>query len=323
MSWEDDNFELPPLPAADEETYRPLSSEGAASGPPTTAPTDEQDFPALLIDLAPLAAEYPTYECSEVREAVLSTLRQDWTAKLGELMTAGLCWPVPRSIAHERRVVHEEARPEAMLSVFEYPAEVDGVSCAVLWRVVTRPTPWEVVDAFKRAVAEARRPLKWQADLCIELEELAEREEECREARMAATSEVEAIQEERAAMLASMHASREGGLADLDIHSMVAALDQLDDQLQVAAGECQAAVSAGGGACAESDWSLIDVLLELVFECQGEPPGAVVSWTQQMVRIADSASSLSPSPLPAKALSNRARETRASLHSLPPLTLIT
>ena len=52
-----------------------------------------------------------------------------------------------------------------------------------MWRLVQRPTPYEVCDALKAEVANARRPLRWQADMAEELEELAEREQRCMELR--------------------------------------------------------------------------------------------------------------------------------------------
>ena len=90
-------------------------------------------------------------------------------------MATGVCWHVPADEAEERRVAHEASHPGATMTVIHYPSDVDGTPTSVLVDSVLRPTPWEVLDAVKAHIVQAHRPLKWQADFCVEIEELAER----------------------------------------------------------------------------------------------------------------------------------------------------
>ena len=135
-------------------------------------------IPVLVVDLAPMAAAEAELagEYSAVRSLVVNALHHDWTGKSSDLMLNHLAWHLPKLQSAALREAYEAAHPGSMLSVIEYPLEVDGVRTATLWRVVTRPTPWEVLDAIKAHLSLARRPLKFMADFALELEELAEAE---------------------------------------------------------------------------------------------------------------------------------------------------
>ena len=174
-SWDDADFSLAPLS---------LEPEEEAFVAPKAPEIDEEqqiddDRPALLLDLAMLAAQEQQVDAHLLREQVLTTLRANWTTKSGELMAAGMCWHVPAREADERRVAYEASHPGATVTVIHYPTEVDGTPTSTLVDNVLRHTPWEVLDTLKDHVAKARRPLKWQADFCVELEELAEQDGGC------------------------------------------------------------------------------------------------------------------------------------------------
>lgn len=206
-SWDDDAFELPTLPGG------PADDEERFVHPPTQAEQlgaeEAESFPAMLVDLAPLAAvdERLRTEYEAVRSVVLSALQDDWSAKSGELMQNNLCWHAPRSESAAFRLAYEAAHPGSMLSVIEYPESVDGVRSATLWGAVTRPTPWEVVDILKHHVAHSRRPLKFMADLALELEDLADAEERKAETVARAQAALEAAVAMKQTTLAAMQAA--------------------------------------------------------------------------------------------------------------------
>ena len=270
------------MPNVDEEAFRHRSEQGGAS-------FDEPDedplatFPALIVDLAPLLAVHDVDvgdgAARQVREAVLITLQNEWTAKSGELMEHGLAWHVPRCMSTQRREEHEARLPNAMLSVFEYPVELDDRKTAAMWRLVQRPTPYEVCDALKAEVANARRPLRWQADMAEELEELAEREQRCMELREDARHALDDVKREREDALARMHAAHHNAdappLTPQQIHSMLGHLDDLDEQVAEAEAVLEEAVNVEGGAADDADErTLIDLLLDAIFEFYPNEPSA-------------------------------------------------
>ena len=270
------------MPNVDEEAFRHRSEQGGAS-------FDEPDedplatFPALIVDLAPLLAVHDVDvgdgAARQVREAVLITLQNEWTAKSGELMEHGLAWHVPRCMSTQRREEHEARLPNAMLSVFEYPVELDDRKTAAMWRLVQRPTPYEVCDALKAEVANARRPLRWQADMAEELEELAEREQRCMELREDARHALDDVKREREDALARMHAAHHDAdappLTPQQIHSMLGHLDDLDEQVAEAEAVLEEAVNVEGGAADDADErTLIDLLLDAIFEFYPNEPSA-------------------------------------------------
>ena len=291
-SWDDADFELSPLPAADEEAFihAPMTQEDEGGDDLI----DEGSFPVLIVNLAPLAAadDMLRGEFGAVRQVVLSALERDWTAKVSELMAAGMCWHAPRRESSTWREDYERAHPGSMLSVIEYPSHVEKVRTASLWRAVTRSTPWEVVDLLKAHIARCRRPLKFQADLAIELEELAEKEARTAEACDAARAQLRAASSEREAALAAMHAKHAAqapGVPDAaedvsdaaaalgDMSRMVAELDSLDVQLKEKVAEAEAVeAEAAEGAAPESGEvpSLLDVILDVIFKQYDDDPSA-------------------------------------------------
>ena len=298
-SWDDDAAPEPSLaaPAADQgedssDDEEPFVAHGAGSRLEDVDPIES--FPALLVDLAPLALELPG--ASTVREAVLEQLAHDCMGKSAALMEQGFCWHVPRSESASRREVHQAANPEALMSVFQYPAESEGIKTFAMWRAVKRLTPWEPCNVFKEAVAEARRPLKWMADMAIELEDLAEREANLLNIREDARRFLEDALHEREATLEKMHLSHyetSEPLTHQDISNMLAHVDALDQRVADAEHYVEDAEGAEGGAAADGERSLIDILLDVVYQhhpMEPLPPGE--SWVVQQATIAEKKQSL-------------------------------
>lgn len=279
-AWDSDGFEPPVLAKDDEELFvHPTTS---AAEPPLTDYDDELDtLPVLVVNLAPLAEADDRLkgEYALVRQCVLTTLEQDWSEKSAELMANGMCWHAPRCSSAAFRESYEAAHPGSVLSVIEYPEHLDEVRPAALWQAVMRSTPWEVVDALKEHIGRSRRTLKFQADLCVELEELAETEQRhvdaCADAKALLAGAVRRKERALGAMH-DAHAPAAGGTAaavdgpvdvadatsggapsspaavvTLDrVHSLVAQLDDLDAEIEerrveladaeAAAAECRA-----------------------------------------------------------------------------------
>ena len=90
---------------------------------------------------------------------MLSTLEADFGRRSGELLTSGLCWHTMRSCAAEEREMREAARPGSLLTVLEYPEQLEDVPVRLLWDAVIRPTEWECVDEVREGglASSARR----------------------------------------------------------------------------------------------------------------------------------------------------------------------
>ena len=289
--WEADTFELAPLPdaAAEEEAFVGPASSADIGGTDDhhrdydeAADYDYDDasaaaadtFPAMIVDLAAFRADHPEASIAELRRATLETLASDWTDKSAELMAAACAWHVPRATSADHRATYEAAHPSATLSVFEYPSTIASVPVLALWQTVTRPTPWEVVDRIKRHLAQARRPLKWQADIALEIEKVAAHEDEEHEARRErkdgenAPDEDEDDEAEDGSDVAGGGGGGSGGSA-------------------AAAFGCQPSRAAGGGGRRRRP-SLVDVVLDMVFQHypnEPPPPGGS-GWTERAVEAA-------------------------------------
>lgn len=272
-SWEDADAGIGALTLDEEEDafVPPVEREWRALDP--AAPSAEP--PALLVDLSALSREGGEPDVARVRGKVLESLNADFSGRAGELLVGGVCWHVPRDRGAEERAAHEGERPGAVLTVIEYPAEIEGISVEQLWGTITRETPWEIVDEIKRHVAATARSLKFQADLCIEIEQLAAQEAQVADRAVEARQKVEALQHDRSNLLGRMHASHERSLGtQLDpeqVSAMLREIDEMDEMLGAATAEAAEAAElmlaeGEGGAAAEGERSMLDLVLDLVFE---------------------------------------------------------
>lgn len=317
-SWEDDDFE-PPEVAAQEVEEAFVHSSAPSDGAGGMWLDGDGDFPVLIVDLAPLVDE-ARRTCEEardvsaaaVRDTVRTGLLADWTTRSGELLLAGQAWHVPRRDVATRREAHEAARPEAILTSFEYPSELEGVRTTSLWRAVTRPTPWECCDAVKAHVAVAHRPLKWMAEMALEVEELAEAEADASEGLSHLERKLNALRLGRRDALARMHAeyhaaasgsieleagaARDGdtGIDPAAAAAMVDSLKEIDERIAQVQGTRDAAkAEVFEGGAEEGVPSLLHVCLDVIFArgdhhrlggLDGEwpsPNGQAASWAEQ------------------------------------------
>ena len=252
-AWDDESFALTPL-SIEEEEDKFVAPKHQLTGDDAVeyAYADEDRPPALLVDLTALAAEQQQTDVATLREQVMATLHANWNTKSGELMAAGVCWHVPERETEERRLAHEASQPGAVLTVIHYPSQVDGVRTGDLVRSVMRPTPWEVADAIKTHVAQSRRPLKWQADLCVEVEELAEQEASWGEQRAERRDALANLLAERQRTHDMLHAAKDP--ATDSAATMLGRLFELDAEIAAAkraeeeAAEEEGAEGGGGTA---------------------------------------------------------------------------
>ncbi len=295
-AWDDDAFAVRPL-SDDEEAYVPSSKpEWGEEADAPDAGDDVDELPTLLVDLTALARDLGQEgrDVAAVRAKVLETLASDFSDRASSLLHAGVCWHVPRGRSAEERRAHEEAQPGVVLTTIDYPSVLEGVRTEVLWEAVARPTAWEVVDAFKLEVSRTARSLKYQADLCVEIEELAEREAQAAEALTEAEAELEEARSERTRVIGAMQMRHgdDGELPAEQARVMLDAIDTMDARVERAAAahaevqqqreeEQQAAEAASGGRP-----SLLDVLLNLVFE-RHPPPHVGSSWAQHATEVAE------------------------------------
>lgn len=282
--WDDPDFHVPELPCEDEEeTY--FAPRQALSPPPI-----EDDRPVLLVDLAELAAQLGDLgveSFAKVREHVVATLHSDFNGRVSELLASGMCWHTMRSCCEDERRAREAARTGSFLTVIDYPAEIDGNPLNVMWAVVVRPTAWECVDAMKTHVMRCNRSVKFKVDVVLELEALAEREDELAAGRAAARHRLVTLQEQRACELGEMQESHEHDKSPLspdDVSRMLATLDLLDESIDEAEEACAEAAAAGCMEAAEGERSSVELLLDLVFEFYPTEPHG--SWIELVPHLA-------------------------------------
>lgn len=292
-SWDDADFEEPVMPGAADEAEEQFKLRGMQQ-----IGEEEDDwnmcgllFPALLVDLSSIMAEAEG-DPAGVRDAVLETLQHDWTGKTMALMEQGLCWHVPRCKSQQRRLEYEAAHPDSVLTTFEYPPEIDGLSTSHMFEILTRRTPSEACNLMKQEIANARRPLKWQSDMAIELEELAERESIFMEMQQDALRALEDARREKSDTLERMHASHANNpnkLSAQEVSSMLAHLDDLDARILEAESFVKESVTAEGGVASDSETrTLIDVFLDLIFDHHpNEPSTDVESWAERQASTAE------------------------------------
>ena len=188
MSWEDADWVPPALSAAaadeDEENYE------APSGPPPSTAADAiaeaaDERPVLLLRLSLMAEQLGgAVDLGELREQVIASLRPNFFSRSAQLFANGLCEHARRWNCETERERLETEAPNLVITIIEYPED----ESAPLWRSVCAPSGWEVVDELKAIIAEAPRDLRWKADLCGEIEDMAEREYSFAERRAAANA---------------------------------------------------------------------------------------------------------------------------------------
>ena len=214
MSWDDDDFQVPTLPPEEpEEEYRPPRGAPSASTAPPPTDDDLEDRPVLLLELTALAKQLDEEDVLLVRQMLVTALHGSFAAKSAELLRSGHCWHSVRWKVEADQEAREEQMPEGVFTVVEYPREINGVSVSALWDTVMRRTPYEALDAAKDRVAASALALPTKADLCVELEALADREAELAARRAAAAGRLRSLKSERErtvelALYARPHASR-------------------------------------------------------------------------------------------------------------------
>ena len=267
QDWDADNFVLTPLNLDDEDAFVAPTTSVADANQHGEKDTRE---PVLMINLSALRQPEEAMDYTMVREKVLGRLEASWSANLAELMATGVCWPEAANESTQRRQAYEEAHPGVVLTVVHYPRVVDGVPIEVLLDVVHRPTPWEVCDEIKRHIALAHRPLKWQADVSFELEEVAEREATWSDEVAQLTHERDkaiALKEQSIAAMQKSHDALETPLTPAEVTSMLAHIDELDRHIRDAERErTEAQLQPGGVEDEETESSLVEVVLDMIFE---------------------------------------------------------
>ena len=273
-SWEDDDFEVPALaaPPEEEEPFVPprAPADGGAAG--EDGPAEPPDRPVLLLDLSAMARQLGQDDSSvaEVRAQVVDALNASFLVKSAELLVSGLCWhSVNWRCAEDRAQREEELEPGSVLTVIPYPDYIDGMPVEELWAGVCRPTAWEVVDLIKSFVADCHRDIRWKADVCREVEALAEREMCILESRRASRSKVESLASEKQRTLESIRAAHEqchGEPPERVLRSMMSMLHNLDSHLGEATTSHEALLEEGGEEAAEGEASAVDLLIGMVFQ---------------------------------------------------------
>jgi len=155
-TWEDLADGLPE--AEDSEEEEAFTPRHAVAG--TSEYVSAQNQPVLLLDLTALAAEVGQTDLNIVREVVVATLATGFTARSDDLFASGHCRHSERDRADEDRRRMEVERGGAVVTLINYPVDIDGVPLGVAWGSVRSASAWEVVDELKEAVAGSNRSLR-------------------------------------------------------------------------------------------------------------------------------------------------------------------
>ena len=277
MSWDDVDFQVPTVPPEEaEEEYRPPRGAPSTSSAPPPTDDDLEDRPVLLLELTALAKQLDEEDVLLVRQMLVTALHGSFAAKSAELLRSGHCWHSVRWKVEADQEAREEQMPEGVFTVVEYPREINGVSVSALWDTVMRRTPYEALDAAKDRVAASALALPTKADLCVELEALADREAELAARRAAAAGRLRSLKSERertVERVARQHEGRSNGspMSAKAAASVQSMLDSLDGHLAEAADELEQAIADGGADAPEGARSAVDLLLGLVFEAAPRP----------------------------------------------------
>ena len=278
-AWDDEDFELgameQALPTEEEEEeafvlpVAPMDSQEPSTGGPV-----EVDRPVLLLNLSGMAKQLGQDDSSvsELRSQVIDALSASFLLKSSELLVSGLCWhSVNWRCADDQQEIFEELEPGSVMTVIPYPEFIDGVPVDALWAGVCRPTAWEVIDLMKNFVANSHRDLRWKADVCKELEAMAERAMCLMESRQASSSKVASITSERQRVLDAIDAAEEacgcdGEVPEKVMRSMVAMLQNLDSHLVEATVALELIQEEGGPDAPEGEASGVDLLVGMIFQ---------------------------------------------------------
>ena len=235
----------------------------------------EVDRPVLLLNLSGMAKQLGQDDSSvsELRSQVIDALSASFLLKSSELLVSGLCWhSVNWRCADDQKERFEELEPGSVMTVIPYPEFIDGVPVDSLWAGVCRPTAWEVIDLMKNCVANSHRDLRWKADVCKELEAMAEREMCLMESRQASSSKVASITSERRRVLDAIDAAEEacgcdgGEVPEKVLRSMMAMLQNLDSHLAEATVALELILEEGGPDAPEGEASGVDLLVGMIFQ---------------------------------------------------------
>lgn len=278
-AWDDEDFELgsleQALPAEEEEEDFALPAAPVDSQEPGKGGPVEADRPVLLLDLSGMAKQLGQDDSSvsELRSQVLDALSASFLVKSAELLVSGLCWhSVNWRCAEDQQERLEELEPGSVMTVIPYPEFIDGVPVDALWAGVCRPTAWEVIDLMKNFVANSHRDLRWKADVCNELETMAEREMCLMESRQASSSKVASITSERQRVLDAIEAAEGacgcggGEVPEKVLRSMMVMLQNLDSHLAEATVAHELLAEEGGPEAAEGEASGVDLLVGMIFQ---------------------------------------------------------
>ena len=172
MEWESAEWVLSGG-AEEEEAYMPPRHEDA--GRDGTA----VNLPVLLLSLSAMAEQLDDgadarTDLGKLREAVLGRLAANFASASAQLFDAGICEHSESSHSDEDRAAAEEASGGAVVTVVQYPAHFDGAPTDALWAMVCAGSEWEVVAELKHHIRHSARDLRWKADICNEIENLAE-----------------------------------------------------------------------------------------------------------------------------------------------------
>ena len=174
---------------------------------------------------------------------------------------------------------------------------------ALAVEALAQPTPWEVCDEVKASIATAVRPLRWQADMAEEVEELAEAEAQWAERQAESKRELEARATERDEARARMEAQCADGFDDLSPElaaTMLTELQLLSERVRDAQHACASAAreanERGDSAADEGEQSLVDILLDVIFAQQPRPRNQ--SGAALVILISSPSSLASPSTSP-------------------------
>ena len=275
-AWDDDDFELaslaPGLVIEEEEPFVPPRAAPADSWDSSKGAPMEVDRPVLLLNLSGIARQLGQDDScvAELRSQVIDALSASFLVKSSELLVSGLCWhSVNWRCADDRSERDEELEPGSVITVIPYPEFIDGVPVDALWADVCRPTAWEVIDLMKNCVANSHRDIRWKADVCKELEAMAEREMCLMESRQASSSKVASLSSEKQRVLDSISAAQEGCDGEVPekvLRSMTAMLQNLDSHLTEATAALELVLEEGGPDAPEGEASGVDLLVGMIFQ---------------------------------------------------------
>ena len=130
---------------------------------------ETEEYPVLLVDLTALAAEVGQADLGLVRQVVVHALDGGFISWSEDLFASGNCRHSEKWRSGEDRRRMEEDRGGAVVTVINYPAEIEGMPLEVAWRSVRSPSAWEVVDELKQVIARAHRSIKYAACRSVSL----------------------------------------------------------------------------------------------------------------------------------------------------------